>query len=292
MDCEWLNAATNPRYVIAFSLRRFADGGRPIHYLVTIAAAALALASRDAGEFQLRDSDAPKGAQGAAKSKIKPTKTEAAMKFIVTDKENGAINGVVICLASAASGSTKYCTDETDAEGYAEVLVPVGQKYDITYLSLGGGDVATSVTVTDEPKQNIKLTLRYKRPPVRAPFVLKGVNFDTGTAVLRHDSSLRLDLVVDFMKRRKSATVEISGHTDNVGNAKTNKTLSLKRAQACRDYLISKGIEGSRITAVGFGGERPTVPNDSDENRQLNRRIEVVELQSPPAGAKGAKGAK
>jgi len=252
-----------------------------------IAVGTMALGSRDAGEFQLRDSDAAKGAHGATKSKIVSTKTEAAMKFVVTDKESGPIRGIVICLSSP--GSAKYCTDETDAEGYAEVLVPVGQKYDVTYLSLGGGDVATTVTVTNEPKQNIKLTLRYKRPPARTPFVLKGVNFDTGTAVLRHESGLRLDLVVDFMKRRKSAAVEVSGHTDNVGSAKTNKALSLKRAQACRDYLISKGIEGSRITAVGYGGERPSVPNDTDENRQKNRRIEVVELPSKSDDAKDAK---
>ena len=108
------------------------------------------------------------------------------MKFFVLDKENGPIKGVVICLT--APTSTKYCTDETDAEGYAEVLVPVGQKYDVTYLSLGGGDIATTVSVANEPKQSIKLTLRYKRPPPRTPFVLKGVNFDTGTAVLRHES--------------------------------------------------------------------------------------------------------
>ena len=88
------------------------------------------------------------------------------------------------------------------------------------------------------------------------------------------------------MKHRKSAVVEISGHTDNVGNAKKNKALSMKRAQACREYLVSKGIEGNRITAVGYGGERPTVPNDTDENRQKNRRIEVVELQPPSVGAK------
>ncbi len=99
---------------------------------------------------------------------------------------------------------------------------------------------------------------------------------------------MRLDLVVDFMKRRKSADVEISGHTDTVGKAKTNKTLSLKRAQACRDYLISKGIDGSRITAVGYGGERPTAPNDTEENRQKNRRIEVME-QTPSTDVKGAK---
>jgi OmpA-OmpF porin, OOP family len=246
----------------------------------------MALASRDAGEFQLRDSDAAKGAHGATKSKIAPTKTEAAMKFFVIDKENGPIKGIVICLASGTNA--KYCTDETDAEGYGEVLVPVGQKYDVTYLALGGGDVATTVSVTNEPKQNIKLTLRYKRPPPRPPFVLKGVNFDTGTAVIRHESLSQLDLVVDFMSRRKSAVVEISGHTDNVGKAKTNKALSLKRAQACRDYLISKGIEGNRITAVGFGGDRPAFANDTDENRQKNRRIEVVEQVPKAPAAKGA----
>jgi outer membrane protein OmpA-like peptidoglycan-associated protein len=247
----------------------------------------MALASKDAGEFQLRDSDAAKGAHGATKSKITATKTEAAMKFFVIDKEKGPIKDVVICLNSTAS--TKYCTDETDAEGYAEVLVPVGQKYDVTFLSLAGGDVATSVSVTNEPKQNIKLTLRYKGRPPRTPFVLKGVNFETGGWTIRPESLLRLDLVVDFMKRRKSALIEISGHTDTVGNAKSNKTLSLKRAQACRAYLISGGIEGTRITAVGYGGERPTAPNDTEENRQKNRRIEVVEQPSPSTGAKGAK---
>jgi OmpA-OmpF porin, OOP family len=252
-----------------------------------IAVATMALAGRDAGEFQLRDSDSAKGAHGATKSKIVATKTEAAMKFFVLDKENGPIKGVVICLTSPTS--PKYCTDETDAEGYGEVLVPVGQKYDVTYLSLGGGDIATTVSVTNEPKQNIKLTLRYKRAPPRTPFVLKGVYFDTGTASIRQESLSRLDLVVDFMKRRKSAVVEIAGHTDNVGKAKTNKALSLKRAQACRDYLITKGVDGNRITALGFGGERPVAPNDTDENREKNRRIEVVELQPQSAGVKGAK---
>ena len=242
-----------------------------------ITVATMALASRDAGEFQLRDSDTAKGAHGATKSKIVPTKTEAAMKFFVIDKEKGPVKAVVVCLTSPPSA--KYCTDETDAEGYAEVLAPVGQKYDVTYLSLGGGDIATSVSVTNEPKQNIKLTLRYKGVPPRTPFVMKGVNFDTGTANIRPESLSRLDLVVDFMKRRKRTVVEISGHTDNVGNAKTNKALSMKRAQACRAHLISNGIEGNRITAVGYGGERPAVPNDTDENRQKNRRIEVVELQ-------------
>jgi outer membrane protein OmpA-like peptidoglycan-associated protein len=80
------------------------------------------------------------------------------------------------------------------------------------------------------------------------------------------------------MTYTKSSRIEISGHTDNAGNPKTNQKLSEKRAQACRDYLISKGIDGSRIEAVGYGDQRPVAPNDSEDGRQQNRRIEAREL--------------
>ena len=108
--------------------------------------------------------------------------------------------------------------------------------------------------------------------------MLSGVNFDTGKATIRPESFSRLDIVVDFMTHKKSARVEISGHTDNVGNPKANKALSEKRAQACRDYIISKGVDRSRLKAVGYGDEHPIAPNDTDEGRQKNRRIEAKEL--------------
>jgi outer membrane protein OmpA-like peptidoglycan-associated protein len=252
--------------------------------LVTMAVAFVAMA--DGGPLEFQDSKEATAAQRAKASKIEPTRSEAALKFFVVEKDKGPVKGVVICLR--APSGTKFYTDETDADGYGEVLVPVGQEYEATYLSLGlvRGDVVAKVPVPNEPRQTIRLTLRYKRLPPPPPFVLTGVNFDTGKATIRPESFSQLDIVVEFMKRKKSARVEISGHTDNVGNPKTNKALSAKRAQACRSYLISKGIEGSRITAVGFGSERPTAPNDSDMNRQKNRRIEVVELPPPGTVAK------
>jgi OOP family OmpA-OmpF porin len=243
-------------------------------------------------EFVLRKSGAPKDdeEQGPAPaSNIKATKTEAAMKFIVVDKEKGPIPGIVISL-TAPDGKVYY-TEETSAEGYAEVLVPVGQKYELVYLSLGRRDIAATVPVSDEPNQNVKLTLRYKRyisprkpatPAAAAPevpaFVLEGVTFDSGKATIRPESFPRLDSVVEYMTYKKSARIEISGHTDNVGNPKTNKALSEKRAQACRDYLISKGVDGGRIQAVGYGDERPIASNDTAEGQQQNRRIEAIEL--------------
>jgi outer membrane protein OmpA-like peptidoglycan-associated protein len=251
-----------------------------MHALVTVAL--LTLANPDLGSFELhdtRDAGTAKSAHGAKDSKLEPTLTEAVMKFFVIEKDKGPVKGIVICMT--APDGAKYFTDETDAEGYAEVLVPVGKKYDVTYLALGRRDVAATVTVTDEPKQRVKLTLRFKRLPPPPPFVLKGVNFDTAKATIRPESHDLLDTVYEFLKYKKHAHVEISGHTDNVGKPKANKTLSADRAQACRAYLINKGIAGDRITTVGYGDERPVVPNDSAENRQKNRRIEVVELRDP-----------
>jgi outer membrane protein OmpA-like peptidoglycan-associated protein len=233
-------------------------------------------------EFEIRESDTARHAHGATPSKIEPTATEAALKFFVVDKDKGPIKGIVIKLT--APDGTTYHTEATDAAGYAEVLVPVGQKYDLVYLSLGRRDVAAKVAVDDHPKQTLKLTLRYKRhgglgragePP---RFILQGVTFETGKATIQPDSYPQLDNVVDYMKHDKSARIEVSGHTDNVGNPKSNKKLSQRRAQACRDYLISKGIDGGRIQAVGYGEERPVASNDTEEGRAQNRRIEAKEL--------------
>jgi hypothetical protein len=253
-----------------------------MHQVLTIAVAVMALAGPDAHQLEFQTSKEATGAHSAKASKIVPTKTEAAIKLFVLEKGKGPVKGVVIRLTTPAGAN--YHTDETDEDGYAEVLVPVGQKYEVSYLSLGltRGDIVATETVSNEPKQTIKLTLRYKRLPPPPPFVLSGVTFDTNKSTLKSESTTRLDVVVEFMKLKKSSRVEISGHTDNVGSAKSNKGLSARRAEACRSYLISRGIDGGRITAVGYGSERPVAPNDNDENRQKNRRIEVVELQPPP----------
>jgi outer membrane protein OmpA-like peptidoglycan-associated protein len=263
-----------------------------MRHLLTVAGATLVLLASatsraridpDAGTFNLHDTQggAAKAAHGTKASKLEPTKNDAVLRFFVVDKDTGPIKGVVICLTSPAGA--KFYTEETDDDGYAEALVPNGQKYDLTYLILGRRDVAANVTVGNEPKQSIKLTLRYKRPPPPPPFVLTGIVFDTNKAVIRPESYPPLDIVVDYMTHKRSARVEISGHTDNVGKPKANKTLSQKRAEACRNYIISKGVEAAHIKAVGYGDEKPIAPNDTDEGRQKNRRIEAREIETNEA---------
>src|SRR5262245_19329943 len=113
--------------------------------IVTMAMLALpavtAHAAPDGGHrFELQDSTSAKSAHGVHPSKITPTKTEAAMKFFVISPDKGPVKGVAIVLTSPTG--EKYYTDETDAEGYAETLAPVGQKYEIPDLSLGLNDRA------------------------------------------------------------------------------------------------------------------------------------------------------
>lgn len=233
------------------------------------------------GTFVLKDAaGSAKAAHGVTPSKLAATKTEALIKFVVVDKEKQVpIPGIVISLTGP--DGTKYHTTETDTQGYSEVLVPIGKKYDLVYLSLGRQDVSANVAVPDEPRKTIKLTLRYKRFEQESEprFVLDGVQFDTGKATLRPESFPRLDGIAEYLKHKPSSRIQISGHTDDIGNPKANKLLSEQRARACRDYLmITHGIDGSRIEAVGYGSERPISSNGTPEGRQQNRRIEATQL--------------
>ncbi|QHL89323.1 OmpA family protein [Nibribacter ruber] len=105
--------------------------------------------------------------------------------------------------------------------------------------------------------------------------ILSNLFFDTGKATLRKESRTELDKLFQFMKSNPGLKVEIAGHTDNVGQPASNLKLSQARAQEVVHYLVSKGIPASTFLAKGYGETQPTVPNTSDQNRQLNRRIEL-----------------
>ena len=91
---------------------------------------------------------------------------------------------------------------------------------------------------------------------------------------MRPESKNELENLVQLMKDNPTLKIEISGHTDNVGSATYNKTISQARAKAVVDYLIAAGISSNRLTSVGYGFDKPIAPNDTDEGRQLNRRTE------------------
>jgi outer membrane protein OmpA-like peptidoglycan-associated protein len=109
--------------------------------------------------------------------------------------------------------------------------------------------------------------------------VLKGVNFETNKATLRNESETVLTGAYNALVANPNVQVEISGHTDNVGNQKDNQVLSLKRAQSVRNWLVEKGIASNRMKTVGKGQNEPVSSNITDAGRAENRRIEFYVQQ-------------
>lgn len=102
----------------------------------------------------------------------------------------------------------------------------------------------------------------------------KGINFETGKATITKASYANLDKLVEILKQYPEATAVIEGHTDNQGNAELNRKLSQERADAVKAYLVSKGIDASRLTAIGYGPDKPVDTNDTAAGRAKNRRVD------------------
>ncbi len=109
-------------------------------------------------------------------------------------------------------------------------------------------------------------------------WIVKGLLFDFNKADIKPCYYKNLDEVVKVLKANPGLKVEIQGHTDNIGSAAYNMKLSLRRAQAVADYLISHGISPSRLTVKGYGFTRPVASNDTPEGRALNRRVQIKPL--------------
>jgi len=100
------------------------------------------------------------------------------------------------------------------------------------------------------------------------------VLFDTNSATIKSESYPDLDRVVTFMRETSpSATGVVEGHTDSQGSDATNLSLSQRRADAVRSYLVGKGIAANRLTAQGFGETQPVADNATAEGRAQNRRV-------------------
>ncbi|MEO5378222.1 MAG: OmpA family protein [Magnetococcus sp. DMHC-6] len=106
-------------------------------------------------------------------------------------------------------------------------------------------------------------------------WVLNNINFDLNKADIKPKDFKELDSVAAVLNRNPNMKVEIQGHTDNIGKAPYNKKLSDRRANVVMNYLVSKGINANRLTAKGYGLEKPVTSNATEEGRSMNRRVEL-----------------
>lgn len=127
-------------------------------------------------------------------------------------------------------------------------------------------------------KEDLKADSIFRNLQVNQAFRLDNVYFDQSSYVLRSESYPQLNKLVKTLVSLPKLVIEIAGHTDNVGDRRLNQYLSENRAKVIRNYLIRHGIAEARLQANGYGDTRPAAPNDSEENKRKNRRVEFVVL--------------
>ncbi len=121
-----------------------------------------------------------------------------------------------------------------------------------------------------QPERRTKLFEKGKKS-----LVLEGVNFITDSAELTSESRSILDKVAESLQEWREVDVEVGGHTDSEAGSSYNEELSQHRAESVRDYLVSKGVASSRLSAKGYGETRPIATNKTPEGRAKNRRVEL-----------------
>jgi outer membrane protein OmpA-like peptidoglycan-associated protein len=102
------------------------------------------------------------------------------------------------------------------------------------------------------------------------------INFDTGKSTIKPESKPIIEQIIRMMKLNPELKISVEGHTDNVGNPKSNKTLSDERAKAVVAAIVSQDIDAKRLSALGHGQDKPIADNKTEEGRAKNRRVELV----------------
>jgi OmpA-OmpF porin, OOP family len=119
---------------------------------------------------------------------------------------------------------------------------------------------------------------------INKDYILKNIQFEFDSYTLLDVSFKELDEVVSYLLATPTVKARLTGHTDFLGSADYNLTLSQNRARSVADYLIQKGIAQERITSFGFGKARPIALEKTDEARSINRRVEIRFLEVQPDG--------
>lgn len=180
-----------------------------------------------------------------------------------------------IILTDVAKNEELAVFTSNSATGRYLVSLPSGKNYGIAVTAPGYLFHSENFDIPERAAyQEIEKDIYLKKAAVGATVVLRNIFFDFGKATLRPESQNELDRLVKLMTEMPNLKIEISGHTDNVGSAQFNKSLSERRAKAVVDYLIEKGISPTRLTYKGYGFDMPIAPNDTEEGRQQNRRVE------------------
>ena len=149
-----------------------------------------------------------------------------------------------------------------------------GDKYNITVHPQGYMFANFTINLSTDQRTSLEIPLTALR--VGSKLLLHDILFDNNQAFLRPESYAELDRVIRLMNENPELKIEIQAHTDNVGNAASNKRLSDRRADSAVQYLLENGVPQDRMRSSGYGASKPIADNSTEEGRQLNRRVELL----------------
>ena len=128
--------------------------------------------------------------------------------------------------------------------------------------------------VGDSSKKQFQVEVPLQMIEAGNKVVLKNIFFDTNKFDIKPESKIEMQKLILFLADNPAVTIEISGHTDNMGNDALNQTLSQNRAKEVYQYLLTKGVPAARLTYKGYGKTQPIASNTTEDGRRQNRRTE------------------
>lgn len=170
--------------------------------------------------------------------------------------------------------------------GIYKVVLPYGKNYGITtkidgYIGTSQNIDLSKITGKYLEVEDKDMTVTpIASVEVGTKISMNNIFFEFGKATLRPESYPELNRLSTFFKSSAKMLTEISGHTDNVGSDEVNNKLSQERADVVRNYLLTQGVSAERLTAKGYGKNKPKVANDTLENQAINRRVEFEILKN------------
>ena len=174
-----------------------------------------------------------------------------------------------------SNGEVYTSVSSNSATGKFLLSLPSGLNYGISVEAEGYLFHSENFNIPEGSAYNmVSKEIALKNIDIGSKIALRNVFFDTGKSEVRIDSYPELDRLIQLMLDIPTLKIELSGHTDNVGNDDYNLNLSQRRADAVRAYLTSRGVDKSRVLAVGYGESKPVDSNDNSDGRANNRRTE------------------
>lgn len=237
--------------------------------------------ARSDADLARRDADSARDATAQARSQAEIARGEADAARSATNAARSQTERAQVEAEAARSAAEtargQTTTARTEAEAARNAAERATREAEAARSDAGVARDQAALARQEAEELQRRLGELNARDTDRGLVVTLGdVLFETGRAELRGGTAGNLDSLADFLNRYQDRSVLIEGHTDSVGTDSSNQVLSRQRADAVRDYLVSRNVSAARITATGLGEGTPVADNESATGRQQNRRVEVI----------------